>query len=157
MEWVVKTKYFFLSKSAHISLIFETMKPSLAWNEYIGPEKGPTQPYDHMMSSKLRSDFFNEILGHKIMKILSKSAHISVIFIQQSCHLHGMKILILKRAPLNHMTIWWVVNKNRFFFKCCLKVHTSVYFFLSNEAVTCMGWRYWSWKEPNLTIWPYDE
>ena len=28
------------------------MKPSLAWNEDIGPEKGPIQPYNHMMGSK---------------------------------------------------------------------------------------------------------
>ena len=43
MERLAKTFFFFfLNLKVPISLIFETMKLSLAWNEDIGPEEGPT-------------------------------------------------------------------------------------------------------------------
>ena len=37
-----------------------------------------------------------------------------------------------------------------------LKFNFSVIFYPMNEAVAWMGWRYWSWKGPLLTIGPYS-
>ena len=41
MEWLAGKQIKMLSKSAHISVIFDPTKLSLAWGEDIYPEKGP--------------------------------------------------------------------------------------------------------------------